>query len=68
MTAPARVAAAGALFLALFAVIFTAGSALGVWPQPPAGGFRGTDLAAGFAFALALLVSLRAPRRPVSLG
>jgi hypothetical protein len=34
-----------------------------VWPAPPAGGFRGIDLIAGFAFGLILLVTLLLPRR-----
>ena len=63
MSGAARLALAGAVFLALFGLVFSVGSALGVWPQPPRGGFRGIDLAAGFAFGLALLASLCAFRR-----
>ncbi len=63
MTA-ARLAVAGGIWLALFAALFTTGSALDLWPPPPAGGFRGVDLAAGLLFGVALLVSLL--RRPAS--
>lgn len=67
MTSPARAdasdrfspfAAAAAGLLALFAALFTAGSALGVWPQPPVGAFAGWDLWVGMAVALGLLVYL----------
>jgi hypothetical protein len=58
----ARLAGAGAGFLALFALLFSAGAALDVWPGPPEGGFRGTDLAAGLAFGVALLATLLLPR------
>jgi hypothetical protein len=68
VSTPARFAAAGALFLAFFALIFSAGSALEVWPAPPDGGLRGSDLAAGFAFGLVLLVTLLRPRRERRLG
>ncbi len=68
MSSTARLAAAGAVFLALFSLVFSAGSALGVWPQPPRGGFRGTDLSAGFAFGLVLLAALCMPRRRRPLG
>jgi hypothetical protein len=62
---PARLAAAGSVFLGLFALLFSAGSALGAWPPPPEGAFQGSDLAAGFAFGLLLLAGLliRSPRR-----
>jgi len=53
-----RLAAAAAGLLALFAALFTAGSALGVWPQPPAGAFAGWDLWVGMAVGLGLLVHL----------
>ena len=63
MTRPARLAVAGAIWLALFATIFTVGSALDLWPPPPVGGFRGVDLAAGLLFGVVLLASLlRQPR------
>ena len=59
----ARLAAACGVFLGLFALIFSAGSAFGVWPALPVGGFQGIDLVAGFPFALVLLVTLLASRR-----
>jgi hypothetical protein len=68
VSAPARSAAACALFLGLFALIFSAGSALEIWPAPPGGGFRGTDLAVGFGFGLVLLVTFLRPRRAHRLG
>ena len=55
---PARLAVAGAIWLTLFAALFTIGSTLGLWPPPPLGGFRGVDLAAGLLFGVVLLVSL----------
>ena len=48
----------GAGALALFAILFTAGSALGVWPLLPPGAFLGWDLSVGLAGGLLLLVSL----------
>jgi hypothetical protein len=54
----ARLVGFGAAFLALFALLFSAGAALDVWPGPPEGAFRGTDLAAGLAFGVALLGTL----------
>jgi len=44
--------------LALFAILFTAGSALGVWPLLPPGAFLGWDLWVGLAFGLVVLVYL----------
>jgi hypothetical protein len=58
MSGPARVAAAGAVFLGLFGLLYSVGSALGAWPPPPEEGFHGVDLAAGFAFGLVLLAAL----------
>ena len=58
LRSPARVAVAGAVFLGLFGLLYSVGSALGVWPPPPEGGFQGVDLAAGFAFGLLLLGAL----------
>ncbi len=68
MSPPARLAAAGSGFLALFAGLFSAGAALGVWPAQPEGAFHGTDLAAGLAFGSVLLVTLLSPRRRIPLG
>jgi hypothetical protein len=53
-----RLALAAAALLAVFAVLFTAGSALGVWPQAPADAFAGWDLRVGTAAAVGLLASL----------
>ncbi len=53
-----RLGAAGLVWLALFALVFTIGSVLGAWPVPPEGAFGGTDLVAGLLFGLALLVQL----------
>ena len=58
MSGVGRLALLGAGVLALFAVLFTAGSALGVWPLLPAGAFLGWDLWVGLAIGLVLLVSL----------
>ena len=58
MTQPARLAVAGAIWLTLFAALYTVGSVLNLWPAPPPGGFRGVDLAAGFLFGAVLLVSI----------
>jgi hypothetical protein len=63
MSLPARIAAAAAAFLGLFALLYSVGSAVGAWPPPPEGGFHGSDLAAGFAFGLLLLGALLVPRR-----
>jgi len=60
----ALLGAAGLAWLALFSLVFTVGSSLGVWPAIPEGGFAGTDLAAGLLFALALLWSLLARPNP----
>ena len=49
---------------ALFALLFSIGGALDIWPGPPKGGFAGIDLVAGLAFGLALLLFLLLrPRR-----
>ena len=56
----------GAGVLALFAILFTAGSALGVWPLLPPGAFLGWDLSVGLAGGLLLLLSL--VRRDPALG
>lgn len=51
----------------LFAVVFTWGDVMGIWPEAPSPLFRNTDLIAGFAlvalFALAAF-RRRTPRPP----
>ena len=59
-----RLAAIGFVWLALFALLFTTGDALGVWPFPPMGGFAGSDLVAGLLFGVVLLVTLAVSRKP----
>jgi hypothetical protein len=56
-----RLAFAAAALLAAFAALFTAGSALGIWPQPPSGAFAGWDLWVGTAVGLTLLIRLLLP-------
>jgi hypothetical protein len=63
LSSPSSVAVGGAVFLGLFALLYSVGSALGAWPPAPEGGFHGVDLAAGFAFGLILLAALVVPRR-----
>ena len=58
MTRPSRLAVAGAIWLTVFAALFTVGSVLELWPPPPIGGFQGVDLAAGLLFGVVLLVVL----------
>jgi len=68
VSAAARAAVAGALLLALFSGLYTAGAVLGTWPPGPEGGFAGSDLAAGFAFGLVLLVTLLVSRPRAASG
>lgn len=65
---PARAAFVGATWLALFALVFTAGSAFGAWPPPPEGFLHDTDLAAGLSAGGALLAVFLLPRRPARVG
>jgi hypothetical protein len=60
---PSRLAALGLVGLALFAVLFRVSDALGLWPEPPQGGFAGSDLAAGLLFGVVLLGMLAAGGR-----
>lgn len=53
-----RLALSGAALLALFAVLFTAGSALGAWPSTPVGAFLGWDLRVGLGVGAAWLIAL----------
>ncbi len=57
-----RLAIAGLSWLALFAVLYALGDALGLWPAPPEGGLHDTDLYAGLAFGIVLLAVLLARR------
>ena len=66
MSGVGKLALLAAGVLALFAILFTAGSALGVWPLLPPGAFLGWDLWVGLAVGLVLLVSL--VRRNPELG
>ena len=61
---PSRLAALGFVWLALFALLFTIGDALGAWPAPPLGGLAGRDLVAGLLFGVVLLVTLAVRRKP----
>lgn len=49
------------LWLGLFSILFTAGEALGLWPQAPTGVFRDLDLVTGAigVGALALWLTFR---------
>jgi hypothetical protein len=53
-----RLAAAGFLWLALFALLYSAGTSLDLWPPPPEDAFRDWDLYAGLAFAVLLFAAL----------
>jgi hypothetical protein len=62
--APAPLAVAGLLWLALFSLVFSMGTALDLWPPGPDGGFHGIDLVAGLLFGAGLLLSLLRRNRP----
>jgi hypothetical protein len=62
---PSRLAALGLVGLSLFALLFTVGDALGLWPEPPQGLFAGSDLAAGLLFGVVLFGMLAAGGRSV---
>lgn len=53
-----RFAAAAGAVLAAFALLFTAGSALGAWPPLPQGAFQGWDLWTGLGVGAGLVMSL----------
>ena len=53
---PGRLAVAGLIWLGLFSVVFSLGSALGLWSASFAGGFPGLDLPAGLALGAVLLL------------
>ena len=65
---PSRLAAAAAGWLVLFALVFSVGAALDAWPAPPEGFLSGSDLAAGLAFGVVLLVTFLVPRRRFPVG
>jgi hypothetical protein len=58
----ARLVLASFAWFGLFSLIYLAGAALDAWPGAPLGGYRGVDLAAGFAFGVVLLAVLLRPR------
>ena len=62
MSSGARRAAFGFLWLALFAILYTSGERLGVWPPLPPGAFRDWDLAIGALGAAGLVVALSTGR------
>lgn len=59
---PPALAAAGLIWLALFAILYTIGDAVGAWPKLPPGAFRDLDLWIGMAAGLALLAGLAWPK------
>jgi hypothetical protein len=60
---PERIAFAACAWLALFSILFSAGSAFDLWPSPALRGFGAADLAAGFVFSTVLLAALVAGRK-----
>ena len=64
MTRPGRVAVAGAIWLALFSALFSAGSVLNVWPPAATGRFANVDLYTGFAVGAVLLGVLARGQKP----
>ncbi|MFY9550156.1 MAG: hypothetical protein WAU32_03315 [Thermoanaerobaculia bacterium] len=67
MTREPRLAAAGFLWLALFALLYSAGASLELWPVTPEDAFRDTDLWAGLALGV-LLVAVLVAGEPASRG
>jgi hypothetical protein len=59
---PTSAAVAGLLWLAVFSLLFTTGSVLGLWPPAADGGLGGLDLPVGLVFALGLGIALLRPR------
>jgi hypothetical protein len=68
VTRPARLAIAGALWLALFSTLFSIGSAFHLWPDLPGHLFANWDLYAGLAFGVVLLAALAAAGGRKSVG
>jgi hypothetical protein len=59
VTREARLSAAGLLWLAVFALLYTIGERLDLWPAPALGTkSHDADLWAGLSFGVALLVAL----------
>ena len=54
----ARRAVLGFAWLALFSLLYTAGEALGLWPQMPSGAYRDLDLIVGAVGVAALALWL----------
>jgi len=61
-------AVAGALWLALFSLLFSIGSAFHLWPDLPGHLFANLDLYAGLAFGIVLLAVLAAGRSRKRVG
>jgi hypothetical protein len=59
----ARLAIFCILGLALFSLAFTVAAKRGLWPQLPPGALHDTDLWAGLAAGVVILVLLLRPRR-----
>jgi hypothetical protein len=60
VTREVKLSAAGLLWLAVFALLYTIGARLDLWPTPAALGtkWRDADLWAGLAFGVLLLAAL----------
>ena len=62
-TGPVAVAAAALLWLAVFSLLFTAGSAIGLWPSAADARLGQLDLPIGLAVAVSVGAALLWPRR-----
>jgi len=60
VTREARLSAAGFVWLALFAVLYTIGAKRNLWPVAPEGFAHDLDPWTGLAFGVALLAALAA--------
>jgi hypothetical protein len=58
-----RLVFASVALVLLFAVLFTWGDVVGMWPEAPAPFFRNTDLAAGFLLVAAFGWAAFRPRK-----
>jgi hypothetical protein len=63
---PSRTVPLALLGLALFSVVFTIAAWYDWWPRLPPGALHDTDLRAGLAAGVALLVLLLLRRRPTA--